>query len=147
MTVDSRPEMGWTCCGRGWSSSLMSLLVDVFIVGDDGEMCLVDVPDGCSDMAGFESWRRTVWGSSAVGSLGARFFPELAGSDLVVGPDQVSDFLVECALIRCNLEALAPRRDSAARDEGPVRQVSERLANIKGAAQRALRLGGGVVIW
>lgn len=125
----------------------MSLLVDVFVIGDDGEMCLLNVPDGSSDMAGFESWRRTVWGSDAVRSLGARFFPELAGSDLTVAPDQVSDFLAECALVRRNLEAFAPRREPGVRDEGYVQQVSERLANIEDAAERALRSGGGVVVW
>ena len=33
--------------------------MDLFVIGDDGEMCLLDVPDGCSDLVGFESWRRT----------------------------------------------------------------------------------------
>lgn len=125
----------------------MSLLVDVFVTRDDGEMCLLDVPDGCSDMAGFESWRQTVWGSETVRSLGARFFPELADGDLTITPDQVSDFLAECGLIRRNLEAVAPRRVPGTRDEGYKRQVSERLANIEGAAQRALRSGGGVIVW
>ncbi len=125
----------------------MSLLVDVFVVGDDGEMKLLDVPDGCSDMAGFESWRREVWGSAVVRSLGARFFPELAVGDLTVTPDQLSDFLVECALIRNNLEAVVPRCDPAWRDGTYVRAVSARLANIEAAAERALGCGGGVIVW
>ncbi len=125
----------------------MSLLVDVFVVGDDGEVNLLDVPDGCSDMAGFESWRREVWGSAVVRSLGARFFPELAVGDLTVAPDQLSDFLVECALIRSNLETVTPRRDPALRDEGYIRTVSARLANIEAAAGRARGCGGGVIVW
>jgi hypothetical protein len=125
----------------------MSLLVDVFVIGDDGEMNLLDVPDGCSDMAGFENWRKAVWGSTAVRSLGARFFPDLAEGDLTVAPEQMSDFLVECALIRRNLEAVAPRRDPAVQGDGHVRQVSERLANIEDAGERARKSGGGVIIW
>jgi hypothetical protein len=125
----------------------MSLLVDVFATREDGEMCLRDVPDGCSDMAGFESWRRTVWGSETLRSLGARFFPELADGDLIVTPDQVAVFLAECGLIRRNLETVAPRRVPGSQDEGYVRQVSERLANIEGAAERAMCSGGGVIVW
>ena len=125
----------------------MSLQVDVFVIGDDGEMDLLDVPDGCSDLAGFEDWRKTVWGSAVVRSLGARFFPHLADGDLTVSPDQVADFLAECALIRGNLEAVAPRRDPALRDEGYLRQVSARLANIEAAAERARGCGGGVLVW
>ncbi len=125
----------------------MSLLVDVFVIEDDGEMRLLDVPVGCSGMAGFESWRRTVWGSEALRSLGARYFPALADGDLTVAPDQVSDFLAECALVRSNLESFAPQREPGARDEGYVRQVSERLANIESASLRALESGGGVVVW
>lgn len=125
----------------------MSLLVDVFVIGDDGQTRLLDVPVGCSDMAGFESWRRTVWGSEVLRSLGARYFPALADGDLTVAPEQVSDFLAECALVRRNLASVAPRREPGAWDEGYVRQVSERLANIESAALRALRSGGGVVVW
>ncbi|MER8103379.1 hypothetical protein [Kitasatospora sp. NPDC094016] len=73
----------------------MSLAVDVFVVGGHGEMSVQEVPNGCSDLAGPESWRTTVWGSAAVRSLGVRFFPELSSVDLVVVPDQVSDFLWE----------------------------------------------------
>ena len=125
----------------------MSLLVDVFVVGDDGEANLLDVPDGCSDMAGFESWRREVWGSAVVRSLGARFFPELAVGDLTVAPDQLSDFLAECALIRSNLEAVVPCCDPAWREDTYIRAVSARLANIEAAAERAQGCGGGVLVW
>jgi hypothetical protein len=97
-------------------------------------------------MAGFESWRREVWGSAVVHSLGARFFPELAVGDLTVAPDQVSDFLVECALIRSHLEAVAPWCDPALRDERSMRTVSARLANIEAAVERARGCGGGVIV-
>ncbi|WP_167407339.1 hypothetical protein [Streptomyces swartbergensis] len=49
----------------------------------DGEWRVLDVPEGCADSAGFESWRRTVWGSETVRSPSARFLPVLAESDLL----------------------------------------------------------------
>ncbi|MFJ8468439.1 hypothetical protein [Streptomyces swartbergensis] len=62
----------------------MTLAVDVFVRDADGEWRVPDVPEGCADSAGFESWRRTVWGSETVRSLGARHLPVLAESNLLV---------------------------------------------------------------
>ncbi|MBO0510493.1 hypothetical protein, partial [Streptomyces beijiangensis] len=84
----------------------MSLSVDVFLREGDG-FELLDMPPGCNDQAGFESWRTTVWGSDAVRSLGARFFPRLDRHDVEVEPDEVAAFLEECALIRANLPLIA----------------------------------------
>ncbi|WP_230423502.1 hypothetical protein [Streptomyces radicis] len=64
----------------------MSLSVDVFVVEAGGAIRVLDVPAGCSDLAGFERWRTTVWGSDAVRSLGARFLPVLAEADLRSSP-------------------------------------------------------------
>lgn len=126
----------------------MSLDVDVFIPGEDGAMKeVLDVPEGCSDLAGFESWRTDVWGSEAMRSLGARFFPVLADADLKVAPGQVPDFRRECVLVRSNLDLLARRADPAGSHAEYVWQISERLANIEDAAMRAERIGAGVVIW
>ncbi|MFE7529525.1 hypothetical protein ACFU7Y_27945 [Kitasatospora sp. NPDC057542] len=126
----------------------MSLSVDVFVVGEDDKMDLLHVPEGSSDLAGFERWRTTVWGSDAVRSLGARFFPILASGDwLKVAPDQVADFLGECALLRSNLELVAPGADPAKSHAEYVRQIAERLVNIEDAAERAQNVRGGVVIW
>ncbi|MFF7594708.1 hypothetical protein [Streptomyces mirabilis] len=106
----------------------MSLAVDEFVVDGDDEMRVLDVPAGSSDLVGPESWSRTVWGSTVVRSLGARLFPELFSGDLAVAPDEVREFLRECALIRASSEVVAPRREPGVVDEGYVRQVSERLA-------------------
>ncbi|MFI6856229.1 hypothetical protein [Streptomyces sp. NPDC050416] len=67
----------------------MTLAVDVFVRDTDGEWRVLDVPEGCSDSAGFEAWRRTVWGSEAVRSLGARHLPVLAEDNLFVEADEV----------------------------------------------------------
>ncbi|MFD8321393.1 hypothetical protein [Kitasatospora purpeofusca] len=125
----------------------MSLLVKTFVVDEDGKMNLLDVPEGSSDLAGFERWRTSVWGSEAVRSLGATFFPVLADSDLTVMPDQVADFLDECALIRSNLGLVAPSADPAKSHAEYVRQISERLRHVEDAATRARGVGGGVIIW
>ncbi|MCF2526957.1 hypothetical protein [Yinghuangia soli] len=125
----------------------MTLSVDVFMIGEDGRIDVLPVPDGCSDLAGFERWRTTVWGSEAVRALGATYFPVLADSDLDVAPDQVADFRAECALIRDNIELIAagddPLHSHAAHTEG----IAYRLKNIEDAAVRAQELGGGVRIW
>ncbi|MFI0789827.1 hypothetical protein ACH4Q6_29990 [Streptomyces lydicus] len=125
----------------------MSLSVDVFVVGEDGQVDVLDVPEGSSDLAGFERWRTSVWGSEAVRSLGASFFPVLASGDLKVLPDQVREFLTECALIRSNLEVVAPRTDPSKTHAEYVWQIAERLRNIEDAAERARGVAGGVLIW
>jgi|GEM_PF-2324358 hypothetical protein len=125
----------------------MSLAVDVFVVDDNGEMCVLDVPAGCSDLAGFEDWRTRVWGSQAARELGARLLPRLVDGDLVVSADQVPDLMAECSLLRAGLAAISPDGEGEAPDERGIRQVSERLANIESAAARARSCGGGVIVW
>ena len=116
----------------------MSLCVDVFVLGQNGEVVVLEVPDGYSDLAGFERWRTTVWGSPAVRALGARFFPVLDGSDLQVDREDVPAFLEECALLRANLSVVAPAAEHL---------VGVRLHNMERAAHRAQEVGGGVLVW
>jgi hypothetical protein len=112
--------------------------VNVFVVGPDGEPTVLDAPEGQSELAGFERWRTTVWGSPEVRALGARFFPTLDGNDLTVEPADVPAFLEECALLRANLPAITPDRWV---------DVDFRLANIEQAGHRAREIGGGVLVW
>ncbi|MDT0268768.1 hypothetical protein RM844_20995 [Streptomyces sp. DSM 44915] len=120
----------------------MSLTVDVLTIDPDGTWHLQATPAGCSDLAGPESWRTTVWGSPTVHALGARFFPQLAHGDLIVPPDQVPDFLRECALLRTALDSITPTPDGRS---APL--VAERLTTIELAATRALHTGAGLVLW
>ncbi|MEV7554086.1 hypothetical protein AB0N89_31090 [Amycolatopsis sp. NPDC089917] len=124
----------------------MSLSVHVFVL-DDGKMRLLDTPACCEELAGFESWRTTVWGSAAARALDARFFPVLDGGDLTVMPEQVPDFVVETKILRANLDKLAPEADPSLSHQSFVEAISWRLANIQIAAGRALGVGGGVLIW
>ncbi|WP_165987053.1 hypothetical protein [Streptomyces sp. YIM 98790] len=125
----------------------MSLSVDVFVVAASGERQVLDVPDGCSDSAGFESWRTRVWGSEVVRSLGAGFLPVLADADLQVEPRQVPAFLHECLLLRENLERIAAETESVRTTEEHRGAISDRLAVIEDAARRARAIGGGLLIW
>jgi hypothetical protein len=50
--------------------------MDVFTSLADDEPNILDTPHS-ETLAGFESWRTTVWGSERLRALGAAFFPEL----------------------------------------------------------------------
>jgi hypothetical protein len=139
----------------------MSLSVDVYVPRAEGGIEVLDVPPESSDVAGWERWRTEVWGSEPVRSLGARFFPRLATEDLTVAPDEVSDFLAECDLLRTHLARIADHMTAEAEAGAGAGagtgsrkshaehadDVSRRLDNIVNAARRALGIGGGVIIW
>ncbi|MFD7596348.1 hypothetical protein ACFV6D_25345 [Kitasatospora sp. NPDC059812] len=125
----------------------MSLLVDVFTADENGESRFLDVPKGSSDLAGFESWRTTVWGSDTVRSLGARFFPQLAGDDLRVPTEDVPEFIEEVLLLQRNIESIAAHMDSPKPVAQRVDEIAGRLNNILNAAHRASQIRGGVQIW
>jgi hypothetical protein len=128
----------------------VSLNVHVFVPGTGDRMEVLDTPPGCDDSAGFESWRTTVWGSNAVRELGCRLLPVLATGDLAVAPGQVTELLRECAVIRANLDVVAPHpnpnrpRD---RHDDTINAISRRLANIEAAAARAHAARYGMIIW
>ncbi|WP_123559977.1 hypothetical protein [Kitasatospora cineracea] len=125
----------------------MSLSVNVFVVGADGERQVQEVPEGSSNAAGFESWRTRVWGAEVVRALGAIFFPVLADADLQVEPEQVPAFQRECLLLRENLERIVANTEPVRTTDEHRSAISERLAIIEDAARRASAIGGGVLIW
>ena len=66
--------------------------------GDLGPNLLVEIG---ADLAGFEVWRTSVYGSAAVRQRGARFLPQLARGDLMLEGSDLVTFRKECAdLIR-----------------------------------------------
>jgi hypothetical protein len=125
----------------------MSLSVDVFTTDESGKYRVLDVPAGSSNLAGFESWRTTVWGSEAARALGARFFPQLAETDLRVEPGSVPEFIEEVQLLQDNVGAIAARSGSTVANGDLADTIARRLDHILDAAQRALVVGGGVLIW
>lgn len=118
----------------------------MFLREPDGQWRMLDVPEGREDSAGFESWRRTVWGPEPVRALGARFLPVLADDDLSIVAEEVAEFLREVALPREHLDAIAENterpRGLAEHRAGPVR----RLRNLEVAARYARMIEGGVLI-
>ncbi len=76
----------------------MTLMVTTYcrdpISGDFTDDPLPEKPGHA--LAGFESWRTTVWGSEAAKRRGARFLPQLADGDLYVEPEDLSAFADEC---------------------------------------------------
>ena len=144
----------------------MTLSVHVFTRLADDEPDILETPHS-ETLAGFESWRATVWGSDRVRALGAVYFPTLATDDLYVWPAQVEAFQEECELLRANLEVVArgvdpgnqrsaygvvndgriERREPDDAHAAFVQRVSERLANIERAVRRAREIDAGVVIW
>ncbi|MEU1476497.1 hypothetical protein [Streptomyces sp. NPDC005760] len=125
----------------------MSLLVEVFVREPDGKLRILDVPEGVYQSGGFESWRKTVWGSEFVRSLGARFLPVLAADDLYVEAADVPEFRREVALLRSRLDEVAegtqrPRTLKEHRDD-----LDTRLRIIEESIRKALESGGGVLIW
>ncbi|WP_282693407.1 hypothetical protein [Streptomyces sp. CC208A] len=118
----------------------MSLLVHTFVLDADGTWELLEDPPGGLTLAGFESTRGKLWGSTGMRALGARFFPRLDGDDLHVQPEEVEDFLAECEAVPPHLAALAEH--SGCTEE----YVTARFGNIVAAARRAEEVGGGVLV-
>ena len=125
----------------------MSLLVEVFVREPDGGIRILDVPDDVYRSGGFESWRRTVWGSEFVRSLGARFLPVLADDDLYVEAEDVPEFRREVALLRSRLDELAHGTERPGTVEERRHQIETRLRIIEDSIRKALEIGGGVLIW
>jgi hypothetical protein len=121
----------------------VSLSVDVWVPDESapGGTRVLDVPEGSSDLAGFESTRTGLWGSPAVRELGAVLLPRLARGDLWLSGDEVGAFAAECALLLAHRAMLAA---ASGYDEG---YLVARITNMADAAARALRVGGGVVVW
>jgi len=90
-------------------------------------------------LAGFESWREAVYGSTALKSRGAHFLPHLAHDNLYIeGPD-LPNFIRECETLLRDVDALAA-------DTGQDAETLRfRLSNLREAAERASAIGG--VIW
>ncbi|MER6980233.1 hypothetical protein [Streptomyces carpinensis] len=125
----------------------MTLSVDVFVRAPDGEMRVLDVPEGCNDSAGPESWRTAVWGSDAVRSLGARFLPRVREEWLQVETGELAEFLGEVALLRAHLDVVALATEGPRTVEERRARLADRLDNLEAAALRARETGGGVIVW
>jgi len=92
-----------------------------------------------ADLAGWEVWRASVYGSAAVRRRGARFLPQLAHADLVVEGDELFAFREECLALLGDVGTLASEL------EVDLEALRFRLSNIAAATERAISSGG--VVW
>ena len=92
-----------------------------------------------ADLAGFESWRSSVYGSAAVRRRGGRFMPQLAGADLVLEGDDLIAFKEECALLLRDVVGLSTELNV------DVETSRFRLSNIAAATDPAIAVRG--VVW
>ena len=97
-----------------------------------------EYPQDGSDLAGFESWRKTVYGSDAVISRGATFLPQLAVTDLMIDGDELTAFESE-------LETLVGDLQNICHDlHQDFETLGFRLHNILNATKTAIKEGKAV---
>jgi len=108
---------------------------------DPATEALIDEPadDAGATLAGFESWRTSVYGSSGVQRRGARFLPELAHTDLFVEGAELAEFIAECTTLLSDVDALALETGVGAET------LRFRLGNLLRGAAKAQAIGG--LIW
>jgi hypothetical protein len=120
----------------------MTLSVNVFQTNEAGAMMAIVEPDSHpEELAGFESWRKTVYGSRASQSLGLRILPGLATGDVYTTGSELERLGDEIELTLSNLRLFAEESGADAET------LRFRLENIKQAVRKAIRIRGGVVIW
>jgi hypothetical protein len=120
----------------------MSLIVSAFwtdpTTGETHEF--TDWENG-HHMAGVERARWDLWGSEAVRRRGAKYLPQLADSNMWVGPDELPSFVAEVRMLLADVEGL---RTELGR--GPDCTLPHYLGNFLLAAEFAAARGGGVNI-
>jgi hypothetical protein len=119
----------------------MSLLVNVYIRDEDGQMVFLDPKDHSEELAGFESYRQTFYGGQAARSLGLRLLPLLAEQDLHVDGDGLTKLDEELRLVLENITTFTDQAGASSE------HLCFRVQNILRAIQRARELHGSVVIW
>lgn len=93
---------------RGYAL-VMSLDVSIYRVrpDGDGEEIPLDDAGGNPHLAGFERWRREMWGSAVVRSWGCHILPELAVADVYARGARLEALGREAALLEARLNDLA----------------------------------------
>ncbi len=119
----------------------MSLSVHAYFRTVDGEMSFIEPPDPSQDLAGFESYRKTLYGSRAAVSLGLKILPKLANGDICVEGEELEQLRSDVELAFFNVALFVTEAGARTEDLRP------RFENILNAIRRAQEAGGGVVIW
>lgn len=93
-----------------------------------------------NDLAGFERWRTTVWGSGSARALGLVVLPRLACEDLYIEGPELVDLQAEVELIIDHARAIVGEEPSA------IEGLVFRAHNILEAIRLARAVDGGVYI-
>ena len=106
---------------------------------DSGELGPDLVAKSGAELAGFEAWRTSVYGSAAMRRRGAHFLPQLSRGDLVLEGNDLIPFLKECVDLLRDVAQLSS-------DLGiNVETLGFRLSNIAAATNQAISIAG--VVW
>jgi hypothetical protein len=119
----------------------MSLLVNVYKRLPGGGIELVEPEHHHQELAGFESYRRRLYGSSAARSLGLQLLPTLEHCDIYAEGADVDRLRAEAELALTNIELFEAETGTTGENLRP------RFENIIDAARKAVAISGGVVIW
>jgi hypothetical protein len=107
-----------------------------------------------NELAGFEAWRTSVWGSGVVRRLGLRILPALAQGDLRASGQLLNELDAEVKRLQESLRVVvAELLDEGVHivaNDDPYETIRFRLANIAEAVRLAQAIpdgAGEVVIW
>ena len=104
-------------------------------------MVILEPESHSEELAGFESWRKTVYGSRAAQSLDLKLLSSLATEDVYARGVDLQRLQVEIETALANLSIFA--EESGA----DVNSIRFRFENIIKAVRKAINIRGGVVIW
>jgi hypothetical protein len=116
----------------------MTLCVDTYIYDENGEMKYLQAESG-KDLAGFESYRNTFYGSDFVKSLNLKKLYSLREGDLWAEGKELNELETEVKTFMKNLDKFVRRIEDKLHFEF-------RLQNILDAIKKAKEIGGGVVV-
>lgn len=122
------------------SEEMMTLLVNTFKRNQDGEL-IIDDTEHSLELAGFESFRTTFYGSHAAKELGLTILPSLATQDVWVSGSELSGLRREVEIVLDHLNQFVEESQCG------LDTLQQRAFNILAAIDRAESIGGGVVIW
>ena len=118
----------------------MTLVVDLFDAAEGPYSYLNAIEN---DAAGFESYRKDLWGSQSLISRGAKFFPQLVDGDLWVFPDDLNAFRNECAMVH---DAAVYIADELWDKPQQAEHIRNYITTFYGAIDLAIERNAGVCI-
>ena len=119
----------------------MSLSVNVYTTDDDGKMVMHDPKEYSETLAGFESYRTTLYGGELAKKLGFKVLPTLASTNIYAKGQEVNKLKLEAEIMMREASAFAEHVKEDA--DG----IKRRADNIRKACIRARKMQGNVVIW